>query len=170
MNFSSAIMLFNKDIRAVATIYDLLPGPDGKDKPQKHIVMKTLDKTIKVGDLVIVPTETRYQFSINKVVEIDVEVDFESTVEIKWIVNKVDRDGYDSVLAMEKQSIEVMRSAEKRRKREELMASILKDNPDMQDLSIVKATPAALAAPVTIEQPPAYQPPAAPHDPEYMPF
>lgn len=146
MNFSSAIMLFNKGIRAVATIYELeQTGPNAK--PPARTVYKTLDPSVAVGDLVVIPTDTRYRMSVVKVVETDVEVDFDSPTELRWIIAKIDRDAYDRVLKMEQQGVEMMRSAEKRRKREALAEAILKDNPDFQQLAIAQADAAALEGP-----------------------
>lgn len=152
MNFSSAVMLFNKNIRAVATIYDLEPLPgNGVSKTPMRTIYKTLDPAIVVGDLVIIPTDTRYKMSVVKVVETDVEVDYDSPAELKWIIGTIDRLSYDKVLKMEAQAIEMIRSAEKRRKREELAASILKDNPELAQLSIAGVSADVLDLPAPSE-------------------
>ena len=151
MNLSTAIMLFNKDIRAIATIYDLEPTPGSAGKTPARTIYKTLDPTIAKDDLLLIPTDTRYKMSVVKVVEVDVEVDYDSPVEIKWVISKVDRSDYEANRAMEFQMGDVIRSAEKRRKREELQASILKDNPEFAALAQKLAPPAL--PPGTIETP-----------------
>ena len=153
-NFSKAILLFNKNIRAISTIYDLEPEP-GHQKPlAKRTIYKTLDPDIQKDDLVIIPTDTRYKMSVVKVVETDVEIDdYESPGEIKWIIGVVDRTSFDKSVAMEQRGVELMRSAEKRRKREELQTAILKDNPDFANLQIVQAGQDALAAPAIDGEP-----------------
>jgi regulator of protease activity HflC (stomatin/prohibitin superfamily) len=140
MNFSRSIILFNKNIRTIATVYDLEPVPGPGAKQPARTIYKTLDPTIKKDDLVIIPTDTRYKMSVVKVVETDVEIeDFDAPGDIKWIIDKVNRESFDKSLAMEQTGIEMMRSAEKRRRREEIQAAILKDNPDFANLAIVKA-------------------------------
>lgn len=154
-NFSKAILLFNKNIRAVSTIYDLEPPPDARNvPPAKRTIYKTLDPNIAKGDLVIIPTDTRYKMSVVKVVETDVEIDdYESPGEIKWIIDKVARTSFDKSVAMEQQGVDIMRSADKRRKREELQAAILKDNPDFRTLQIAQADSSAIGGPVIEGEP-----------------
>ena len=154
-NFSKAILLFNKNIRAIVTIYDLEPVP-GVQSPKEppRTIYKTLDPSIKKDDLVIIPTDTRYKMSVVKVVETDVEIDdYESPGEIKWIIDKVDRASFDKSVAMEQQGVEIMRSADKRRKREELQAAILKDNPDFGTLRIAQADSSAIGGPIIDQDP-----------------
>jgi hypothetical protein len=154
MNFSKAICLFNKKIRVIATIYDLESPVGSQAKTPARTLYKTLDPNVRKDDLVIIPTDTRYKMSVVKVVETDVEIeDYDSPGELRWIIDRVDRAAYDRSVAMEVQGIELMRSAEKRRKREELQAAILKDNPDFQKLAIVSADNLAIGAPPLAEPP-----------------
>ncbi len=121
MNYSTAVMLFNPNIRAVAVSYE--KGHDGKGiKPYK--IYKTLDTSIKEGDLVTVPTETRHKFTAVRVEEADVEVDYESDTQIEWVVGKVPLHDYDALLAQESQMIDTMKAAEKQHKREEIKSKV----------------------------------------------
>ena len=116
MNYSSAVMLINANIRAIQTLYQ----PDTTDSTgrvagrQVRTLFKTLDPTIAVGDLVIVPSGTRHGFTTNKVEAVDVDVDFENEIEIKWIVDKINLDGYNTTLVEEKKWIDQCKKAEKR--------------------------------------------------------
>jgi hypothetical protein len=77
-----------------------------------------------------------------KVVEVDVDVDFDRPEQFKWIVGRVDRAPYDATLAQEAHAITVINSAEKTKKRNELRDALLADNADL-----IKALP--IAAPQT---------------------
>ena len=121
MNYSSAVMLINENIRAVKVVYE-----DEKESPnQPRVIYKTLDKSINVGDMVVVPTTTRLKMTVSKVVEVDVDVDFESGTELKWIVARVPVEEIDTILTEEAKWIEALKASEKRKKREEIKASML---------------------------------------------
>ncbi len=121
MNYSTAVMLINPNIRAVKTSYE-------KDTPsvkQQRYIFKTLDTTIAVGDYVVVPTSTRHNMTVVKVEEVDVEVDFENDLELEWIVDKVNVGGHQTVLSEEAKWIEALKASEKRRKREDIKKNMM---------------------------------------------
>lgn len=139
MNYSSAVMLINENIRAVHVIYE--PDQEGRS-PQTRYTFKTLDKTLKVGDLVIVPTDTRHNFTVVQVSAVDVEVDFESSVQLKWLVGRVDLQDYNDVVSKESEWIDVLKQSEKRRKREELKKSVfdMYEDTEFSKLAIANMT------------------------------
>ncbi len=121
MNYSSAVMLINENIRAVKVVYE-----DEKENPtQPRVIFKTLDKSIKVDDLVVVPTGTRLKMTVSKVVEIDVDVDFEGGAQLSWIVARVPVEDIETILTEESKWIDALKASEKRKKREEIKASML---------------------------------------------
>ena len=122
MNYTTAVMLINPNIRAIKTIYepDVVDGAGRVTKTGQRYTFKTLDTSIKVGDLVVVPTNTRHNFTVVKVEEVDVEVDFEADLQLKWIVDRVDQTNHALVLAEEGKWIEQLKASEKRAKREEI--------------------------------------------------
>lgn len=134
MNYSTAIMLLNEDIRAVKVIYE-----HEDNTSQTRYIFKTFDKSIEVDDLVTVPTDTRHRFTVVKVIEVDVDVDFESDIKINWIVGKVDTEENERLLSEEVKMIEVMKESEKRRKREEIKKSMmdLYEEEGLEKLAIV---------------------------------
>ncbi len=136
MNYSTAVFLINKAVRAVRVSYDR-----DASNPEKFAgsltTFKTFDPNIEKGDFVIVPTDTRWHMTACRVEEVDVEIDLESPTVIGWLVGRIDREAYEAVLAEEGAAITAIRSAEKRRKQEELAAALLKDNPDLQGLANV---------------------------------
>ena len=123
MNYTTAVFLINNTVRAVMCNYE-------PDAPDKKVMFKTLDPAIKVGDLVIVPTKTRHGMTVSKVVEVDVDVDFDSGTQVGWLVCKVEQASYEATLAQEAQAISVITSAEKTKKRNELAAALLADSKD----------------------------------------
>ena len=133
MNYSTAIFLVNKNVRAVVGVYE--DDEQGK-KAVPRTVFKTVDETIKVGDYVLVPTNTRHKMSVNKIVEVDVDVDFDSQTQMSWIISPVDRQEYEANLKIEDAAISAIKSAEKRRKQDELRAALIKDNPILESLQI----------------------------------
>ena len=121
MNFSSAVMLINQNIRAVIGIYE-----DEKEQPsQKRHIFKTLDKSIKVGSFAIVPTTTRHKMTVVKIIEVDVDVDFESDIQLEWVISNIDLEPNKAILAQESGWIERIKEADKNKKREELKKSLL---------------------------------------------
>lgn len=122
MNYSTAVMLINPKIRAIKTTYE--PDPNIPNKVTRYI-FKTLDDTIKVGDYVVVPTDTRWLLTVVRVDEVDVDVDFESSTIIKWIVSRVSTEDNAKILAEETKWVEALKASEKRRKREEIKKNML---------------------------------------------
>lgn len=138
MNYSSAVMIINHDIRAIRTSYE--PAETGKTL--KEYVFKTLDKTIKKGDFVVVPSDTRWGFTVNKVEEVDVDVDFDSEIQLKWAINKVDVDGHKQTTEEEQKWVSALQESEKRKRREQLKNQLLETHGDeVKNLMITAAKP-----------------------------
>lgn len=132
MNYTTAVFLINKNVRCVKVSYE----PDRMSAAD--VLYKTLDPDIKKDDLVVVPTCTRHLMTVCKVTEVNVDVDFDSPTPMQWIVQRVDREAYQVVLDQENQALDVIKSAEHRRKREELRDALLKDQ-----VATIKALPIA---------------------------
>lgn len=137
MNYSSAVMIINHDIRAIRTSYE--PAANTQSLPSTT-VFKTLDKTIKKGDYVVVPTDTRWGFTVNRVEEVDVDVDFDSTVQLKWVVNKVDIDGNKQTVLEEGKWVLALQESEKRKRREELRKQLIETHGDEVNKLMITAT------------------------------
>ncbi len=120
MNYSTAVFLINPHIRAVVGQYE-------NKESAPTVTYKTLDTSIKVGDYVIVPTNTRHNMTVVKITATDVDVDFDSAAQMTWVIGKVDKSQYEDVLAQEQTAIQAIKSAETRRKRDQLRDSMLKD-------------------------------------------
>lgn len=127
MNYSTAVMALNENIRAIRASYE----PEIRDNSGKVIkagqfyVFRTLDHTIKPGDLVVVPSTTRHNFTTVKVEEVDVEVDLESDTVLKWIVAKVPLEPYKALLDEEAKWVEQLKKADKLAKKNEIKKKML---------------------------------------------
>ncbi|MGZ4850459.1 MAG: hypothetical protein ACXV2C_03660 [Candidatus Bathyarchaeia archaeon] len=125
MNYSTAIFLINDKVRAISAIYE---AETLTSKPAPRTVFKTFDTSIKKDDLILVPSGTRHNVTVCKVVEVDLEMDLETHINIDWVIGVVDKSDYTNLLAMEQVAIDTIKSAEKNRKREELRKSLMADS------------------------------------------
>lgn len=141
MNYSTAVMLFNPEIRAVAVSYERDTKGDGK---RPFVVFKTLDKSISSQDMVVVPTGTRHNFTVVRVEEIlnvDTDIDFEDETTINWIASKIDLEGYETLLGKEGQMINTMKAAEKKHKTDEIRNKVQEfyKGEDLAKLALISA-------------------------------
>lgn len=133
MNYSKAIFLINDDVRAIRGKYGTIKESNESD------VFKTFDCDIAVDDLVVVQTNTRYGMTVVKITEVDVDVDFDSPTDMKWIVQKVDKEPFDNLLAQETLAIDAVKSAEKRKRRNDMRANLFADQQDkLKALALTK--------------------------------
>lgn len=132
MNKSTIVLLINDSARAIKAIYETGHAPS---------VFKTLDQFIKVDDLVVVETNTRHGMTVVKVTEVDIDVDFDSTGEVNWVIQKVDADAHKALLRQEDEAIAAVNSAERRRKKEQLRESLFADHQErLKSLAISNLT------------------------------
>lgn len=136
MNLSTAVFLINDDVRAVLVTYEV----DTDKCKAPRTLFKTFDKSIKVDDYVVVPTDTRHNLTVCKVVEVDVDVDFDSTCQVKWLVGRVDFADVNQIKEQEDQAIEAIKKAEKLNKKKELQSKmkefLAQANMDMKALEV----------------------------------
>lgn len=135
MNNSLAIFVLSDGARMVRVSYE----PEDEAKA-KFYHFKTLDATIAEKDLVIIPSSTRYGFTIGKVVAVDVPVNFNDSIDYKWIAGKFNQPAYDDILAQEGKALAVIQQAEIKKQREELRKALLAD-VDVSVLALPILTP-----------------------------
>jgi hypothetical protein len=125
MNKSTAIFLARDDIRCMSVAYDI-SGHDHKGKaiPKDIKSFKTADPSIKEDDLVLIPTDSRWGFTVGKVVAADLHVDYDSNEQMRWIVAQVDVTSYEAMLKAEGEMIDIVSEADRGHRREELRAKI----------------------------------------------
>ena len=121
MNYSTAVMLINENIRAISTTYQ--PDENGYRAPRT--IYKTLDPSIKPGDYVVIPTDTRHKMTVVQVDECDVDIDFEDNKEVSWIIGIINRNEHEKTLSEEKNWIELVKKSQVRKKRMELKENML---------------------------------------------
>lgn len=132
MNYSTAIFLINNDVRAVSVSYE--QDAEGKGiKP--FYFFKTFDHDVAAGDFVAIPTGTRYGMTVARVEEVDVDIDVDSSVDMKWLVDRIDTSQRDAIEAQERDAIATIKSAEKKARQDELRAKLIADNPSLNVLA-----------------------------------
>lgn len=122
MNYSTAVMLINNNIRAIHVIYE----SDTATTKVKRMMFKTLDQNLIVGDMVVVPTDAdhRHGFTIAKVTDVDVDVDFDADEQIKWIAGVFARANYDNLLIEENRYIDLIKKGEQLKRRKDIAANL----------------------------------------------
>lgn len=137
MNYSTAVFLINNDVRAVMCTYEATDNAP-------RTIFKTFDPNIAEGDFVVVPTNTRHGMTVCKVVETDVDVDFDSSAQVEWIIGTIELENYEKIVEQENQAIEAVKSAEKRKRRDELREAIFKDQEEtMKSLALTSLSEAS---------------------------
>lgn len=121
MNSSKIIFLINDQVRAVKATYE-----DGGASEE----FKTLDQTLAVGDLAVVTSGTRHEMTVVKVTEVDYDIDLEGGRDVRWLVQKIDTAGFAKIKEQESEAVAAVHSAERRRKRDELRASLFADHQE----------------------------------------
>lgn len=153
MNPTAAIFIVSDKARAMRCQY----VGDNDSKREAEVAgytFKTLDASLKKGDIVVVPTGTRHGFTCVKIVENDVPIDTQGTVQYKWIVGKVDLAYYEKVLDMESNIMEKVRIATVAKQRRELRADLGELAGDLDvgnDLLMIEGK----SEPTTVEPAPA---------------
>lgn len=133
MNRSTTVFLVDSTVKALKARYE-----DGG----KEEIFKTFDDTIKKDDILVVESGTRHGFTTVKVIETDVIVDIEdNTINVKWVITKVDLDDHKEILAQEAAAIDKVRVAEFNKKKRDLMANMASPE-DADALRNIKVNPA----------------------------
>lgn len=139
MERSREIFLINDQVKALKGEYE----PDGT-----RSLLKTFDHTIKVGDYLVVQSDTRHKITTVKVTDIDVDFDMHGTKPMQWVISKVDLNIYTQMLEDESAAIRKLADLRMRREREQLRKTMLGDYAsEIDGLAI-----AQIAAPTTQAQ------------------
>lgn len=141
MNYSTAILVMNPEARCVKVIYE----PDTEHVKQTREMFKTFDKTLKVDDFVVVPTGTRLNLTVCKIVAVDTDDWMDTSKEIGWVVGRVDLADATKLKEWEATAIEGLKDSEKRKRRRELQASMTEamNEKEKEGLALMLASPLA---------------------------
>lgn len=133
-NYSTAIMLFDDKVRLVRTAYEDTYGAPA-------VLFKTLDASIEVGDIVVVPSNTRHLFTTVKVRAVDIPLDPESTDDIKWVACRADTEQYESIVSKEDKMIQTLKASQTRAKREALKKNLteLANDEELTSLALLSS-------------------------------
>lgn len=134
MNYSTAILIINDEARCIKVTYE------SHDNAPREM-FKTFDKSIKVDDYVIVPTNTRHNLTVCKVVEVDIDDWMETSSQLGWIIGRVDLADATQIKVHEDQAIAAIKSAEKLKRRRELKASMEDAIAESEALKLLSASP-----------------------------
>ncbi len=139
MNYSTAILVMNPDARCVKVIYE----PDTEHTKQTREMFKTFDRTLKVDDFVVVPTGTRLNLTVCKIVAVDTDDWMDTNKELGWVVGRVDLADSTKLKEWEATAIEGLKDSEKRKRRRELQASMTEamNEKEKEGLALMLASP-----------------------------
>lgn len=146
-NPHTALFLVNTQCRGIRLAYEWCDG-DGKNAKGEKVntdVFKTLDQSIRVGDLVLGETHSRHNLCVYKVVEVDIEVNLEHGAYIPWVAGKVDAN-LRALKSSEDEMLSAIRRRDKEKQRAKLAETMMTDYGDViKNLSItnVPAIPKA---------------------------
>lgn len=121
MNFDRIIFVIKKELRVIKVEYDPEAVSNGA-KPNTSLV-KTFDTQVKVGDSVVVPTNSRAMMTVAQVVEVDVNIEVKSGGPIPWLISKVhelDISNHERLKEMEAEAIKELMKVEMENEREQL--------------------------------------------------
>lgn len=140
MNYSTSVILINDAIRAVKGQYK---------ENDNHEVFKTIDQDLKVGDFATVESSTRWGFTTVKIVAVDVDVDFDSSKHVYWVVQKLGIKQHEEIKAMEVAAIELIKNGELRKRRNDIKRNTLDavSAEEIDKLDIARLGHTAIEAP-----------------------
>jgi hypothetical protein len=141
LNIKTAIFVVNPSTRALKVRYS-------ENSSDKDAFVKTVNADIKVDDLVVIPTDTRFGFTVAKVIEVDVLINMNGTAEMRWVDQVVDKARYDHLVEQERIIIQKVQQADVRREQRQLAEQLKADGLTAADFTgIDLVTAPALAAP-----------------------
>lgn len=137
-NYSLAVFLVNPNVRCVTVAYDKsVDHKTGKTIPSEIKSFKTLDATLAKDDFVVIPTDTRWGYTVGKIVDVGVRVNFGSNEIMRWVVARVAKDEYEDFCKQEVQITERVADAEEAAMREDLKNKLSAMGPNFAGLSLV---------------------------------
>ena len=136
-NPDHAVFLIDDRVRAVSVSYDKIEDIAGRTIPRQTLTFKTFDQSIKVGDFVVIPTDTRWNMTVGRVEAVDVRVNYSSNEKLRWVMARIPLDDYKKLVADEQTLIVGVAQAEEAEAREQLAAKLKKLNPDLKGLQLL---------------------------------
>lgn len=116
MHHSKIIFLVDDGVKAIQAQYE----PRGKIE-----TFKTLMPNVAVGDIVVVESDTRFNFTTVKVTEVDCEPDMESPLPVKWALTRLDMGAVKELRGREATVVAKVQQAERQRRKQQLRETML---------------------------------------------
>ena len=131
MNELNILLADNEDFKFVTVVFAPYTGTN-------TYTYKTL-LDVEVDDFVVVHTPSR-GYQVVKVLEVlsPLEVDLEAKYEYKWLVQKVDLEHFDKVMATEKEVRAVVNKSKNKRAIAEARAAILETSDEAVITKLVR--------------------------------
>jgi hypothetical protein len=130
MDASKVVFLINDQVRLIRVTYEKDDVPV-LNSSKREYCFKTMDQAVQVGDYVVVETSTRHGLTVCQVSAVDLDVDFDDGVALKWAFQRVDSENVKSILASEEEAVAAAKRAELKRKRIQLRGEIFAEHGDM---------------------------------------
>ena len=125
MNYSALAALLNENVKAVGVQFS------GYAPETIYAYKTTLD--LNIGDIVVVPSLSKQtdeiKYSVAEVVTFDVEIDHESRLTYRWVVDRVNFDMYDDTINKEEDMIETVKVAEREKKKKTIAETLMEHLP-----------------------------------------
>ncbi len=115
---SRKVFLLDKEPRCILATYET------EDNATRY-EFKTWDQATREGDYIVIPTSTRHNMTVCKVVAVDVEPDLQSSIEMQWVIATISLDAHTQNLAAEVQFIDIANKAQRHQMKRELRESAL---------------------------------------------
>ncbi|PIR06658.1 MAG: hypothetical protein COV55_02790 [Candidatus Komeilibacteria bacterium CG11_big_fil_rev_8_21_14_0_20_36_20] len=130
LNKSLAIFLANEKVRAISVAFNSMG---------KFYTYKTIDETIKVGDTVLVEGKNGLTLVEVKTVDIQDTLDFENVnIEYAWIVQKVDKEAYETLKEKEQTLLKEINNLVLKGKKQQMLEILKANNVDIKSLENLK--------------------------------
>lgn len=153
MNKTTAIFLVRKDVRCISVSYDkTTDSRTGKVVPIDTKSFKTVDQTIQPKDFVLIPTDSRWGFTVGRVEAVDLHVDFDSNEQMRWVVSKIDTKTFNTMLEAEAKMMDTVADADRKHREMELKSKLFA-NVDPSLLENFQLSAPTAPAPSGFEQP-----------------
>ncbi len=127
--------------RCISVSYDRTTGRKGEELPADIKSFKTFDTTIAKADLVVIPTDTRWGFTVGRVEDVDLVVNFNSQETMRWVASRVDKPAYDNIAEREKVLTAAVSKATAEKARRELSAELQAIDPNLVKMSLIGSGP-----------------------------
>lgn len=147
-NYSTALFLVNDEVQAITAHYE--PDNPASSVKAPREIFKTFDRTLKKGDLIIVPSSTRHQVTTCMVDEVGAQLDLDTTANVRWVIGKIDMGAFEATKAKEDRLINSMKQAEARARQADIRTKLM-SSIDPEALGNSELVTVALPAP---EKPP----------------